>query len=129
MVGQAVGLCYRKETLHFSRLNIEKIIPFCHNLIVCLENFVLFVLTLDLTETVLFLLLCMAMESWTLRFCQNRITEYLYLREWKAPRLTETCTHQRPKIPKKIVKPQVLEERILFSWDNIYFSKSKCGCK
>ena len=53
-VDQAAGLCYRKEAHHICRVNVRKIISFCHNFFACLENYVLlFVLTLDLIDNAL----------------------------------------------------------------------------
>ena len=88
-----------------STLNVGKIIPFCRNFFACSENYMLYVLNPDLIE--IDLLLCMSMESWTLGFlffirnCRNRVAKYFV--EWKVPGLTEICTNQRPKMPRKVV--------------------------
>ena len=44
-----------KEAHHIRRVNLRKIILFCHNFFACLEDYVLFVLTLDLIENALVL--------------------------------------------------------------------------
>ena len=49
----------------------------------------------------------MPMESWTLGFlffirqCRNSVAKYFV--EWRVPGLTEICTNQRPKMPRKVV--------------------------
>ena len=49
----------------------------------------------------------MPMESWTLGFlffirkCRNTVAKYFV--EWRVPGLTEVCTNQRPKMPRKVV--------------------------
>ena len=61
-----------------------------------------------------------------LKQCRNRVAKYFV--EWRVPGLTEICTNQRPKMPRKVVTTSV-GENVLFSNDHIYFPKSKCDCK
>ena len=39
----------------------------------------------------------MAMELKVLCNAEIELSEYFYLREWKAPRITKMCTHRRLK--------------------------------
>ena len=72
------------------------------------------------------------MESWALyiffliRQFRNRVAKYFV--EWRVPGLTEICTSQRIKMPRKVVTTS-FEENVLYSCDHIYFPKSKCDCK
>ena len=62
-----------------------------------------------------------------IRQCRNRVAKYFV--EWRVPGLTEICTNQRPKVPRKVVTMSYGEKNVLFRCDHIYFPKGKCDCK
>ena len=76
------------------------------------------------------------MESWTLSFYNNAeietqsISVVVMLAKMS---IRESGKHQDQregqKMPRKIIKPRVLERNILFSCDRCHFPKSKCKCK
>ena len=47
--------------------------------------------------------------------CQNK--------KWKQQDQTEMCTNRRPKLPRKIVNQGVLEKKVSFSSEHIYFDE------
>ena len=93
----------------------------------CLENFVLFVLTLDLIENILFQFLYMGMESWTLVFiyAMSKQSYKIFLPEGvESTKINRNVYTSKDENAEQNRITTSFGETYLFSCDHIYFSKS-----